>query len=68
MAFFAGVTPRRMRSAWCRSDPRAVRELLGDGSFGGAYQAPDEVMLRIWEVAVDETRALLEGAAWEGAA
>ncbi|HSM05806.1 MAG TPA: creatininase family protein, partial [Longimicrobiales bacterium] len=30
-----------------RSDPRAVRELLGDGSFGGAYQAPDEVMLRI---------------------
>jgi len=51
-----------------RSDPRAVRELLGDGSFGGAYQAPDEVMLRIWEVAVDETRALLEGAAWEGAA
>ncbi|HSM03770.1 MAG TPA: hypothetical protein VK858_04085, partial [Longimicrobiales bacterium] len=48
-----------------RSDPRAVRELLGDGSFGGAYQAPDEVMLRIWEVAVEETRDLLQGAAWE---
>ena len=48
-----------------RSDPRAVRDLLGDGSFGGAYQAPDEVMLRIWEVAVEETRDLLRGAAWE---
>ena len=51
-----------------RSDPRAVRELLGDGSFGGAYQAPDEVMLGIWEVAVEETRELLEGGAWEGGA
>lgn len=48
-----------------RSDPRAVRDLLGDGSFGGVYQAPDETMLRIWEVAVAETRELLEGAAWE---
>lgn len=47
-----------------RSDPLAVRELLGDGSFGGAYQRSDEVMLRIWRAAVDETRTLLGGAAW----
>lgn len=47
-----------------RSDPVVVRELLGDGSFGGEYQVGDDVMLKIWEVAVAETRELLEGAAW----
>lgn len=47
-----------------RSDPRAVRELLGDGSFGGVYQRSDEVMLRIWHAAVQETRSLLAGDAW----
>jgi creatinine amidohydrolase len=47
-----------------RSDPTAVRELLGDGSFGGAYQRSDEVMLGIWRAAVEETRTLLAGAAW----
>lgn len=48
-----------------RSDPEGVRELLGDGSFGGAYQMPDETMQRIWAVAVAETRDLLKGAAWD---
>lgn len=47
-----------------RSDPRAVRQLLGDGSFGGDYEMPDQVMTGIWHEAVLETRALLEGAAW----
>lgn len=50
-----------------RSNPQGVRELLGDGSFGGDYRKPDEVMERIWAVAVAETRALLAGAAWEDA-
>jgi creatinine amidohydrolase len=40
--------------------PIAVRATLGDGNFGGLYQRPDEEMLRIWDVAVAETRALLE--------
>lgn len=41
-------------------DPRELREALGDGSFGGLYERPDEEMLAIWAVAVAETRALLE--------
>ncbi|EEB82787.1 creatininase family protein [Roseobacter sp. GAI101] len=40
---------------------QGVRELIGDGNYGGHYQKPDADMLRIWEIAVGETRALLEG-------
>jgi creatinine amidohydrolase len=36
-----------------------VRETLGDGSFGGAYQRPDEDVLPIWQAGVEEVRALL---------
>ena len=42
-------------------DPKALREYLGDGNFGGLYQRSDDEMLAIWRVAVEETRALLEG-------
>jgi creatinine amidohydrolase len=41
-------------------DPKALREYLGDGNFGGHYQKPDEDMLALWAVAVAETRELLE--------
>jgi creatinine amidohydrolase len=41
-------------------DPRAVRELLGDGSLGGLYERPDEDVLRVWDAGVAEVRALLE--------
>jgi creatinine amidohydrolase len=41
--------------------PDAVRAYLGDGNFGGYYERPDEEMHAIWDVAVKETRALLEG-------
>jgi creatinine amidohydrolase len=41
-------------------DPARVREVLGDGSFGGSYQRPDEEMLRLWDVAVAEVRELLD--------
>jgi creatinine amidohydrolase len=41
--------------------PEALRTYLGDGNFGGRYQRPDEDMLAIWQVAVEETRELLEG-------
>ena len=41
--------------------PEGVRDLLGDGNFGGLYERPDADMLAIWEVAVAETRAVLEG-------
>ncbi len=41
--------------------PHEGRQLLGDGNCGGAYQHSDDAMRRIWRVAVEETRALLEG-------
>ena len=40
--------------------PRA-RAYLGDGNYGGLYQRPDADMDAIWEVAVAETRAAMEG-------
>ena len=42
-------------------DPAGVRKLLGDGNFGGYYERSDDEMQAIWDIAVLETRALLEG-------
>ena len=42
-------------------DPAGVRDMLGDGNFGGLYQRSDADMMAIWNVAVAETRALIEG-------
>ncbi len=42
-------------------DPATLRGYLGDGNYGGLYQRPDADMLAIWQVAVEETRALLTG-------
>jgi creatinine amidohydrolase len=42
-------------------DPAGVRRMLGDGNYGGLYQRSDADMLAIWAVAVEETRALIEG-------
>jgi len=39
----------------------AVRKILGDGSFGGAYQAPAEVSDRLFAAAVDAMVAELRG-------
>ena len=41
-------------------DPKALRDYLGDGNFGGRYQRSDEDMQALWQVAVEETRALLD--------
>ncbi|HVN62568.1 MAG TPA: creatininase family protein [Gaiellaceae bacterium] len=41
-------------------DPAAVRAELGDGSFGGLYQRPDEDWERLWQTGVEEVRDLLE--------
>jgi creatinine amidohydrolase len=43
------------------SSPEEARRILGDGSFGGDYQKPDEAMLKVWEAGILETRELLEG-------
>ena len=41
--------------------PEQTREQLADGNMGGVYQRADEDMLAIWQVALAETLALLEG-------
>ena len=38
-----------------------MRALIGDGNYGGVYQKPDADTDRLWEIAVRETRAQLEG-------
>src|SRR5579875_870577 len=43
-----------------RDDPVAVRELIVDGSFGGAYQRDDAELVRIWEAGVHEVREIIE--------
>jgi creatinine amidohydrolase len=43
------------------SSPEIARQGLGDGSYGGDYQKPDEVMLDLWNTGVLETREFLEG-------
>lgn len=42
-----------------RLAPQGVRELIGDGNYGGDYAKPDEPMLDLWRVAVEETRAVI---------
>lgn len=37
-----------------------IRAMLGDGNLGGRYQRPDAEMHAIWQVAVEETRTLIE--------
>jgi creatinine amidohydrolase len=41
-------------------DPARARDFIGDGNFGGLYQRPDEEMLALWQMAIAETRDLLE--------
>ena len=48
-------------------DPAAKRAYLGDGCYGGRYTMPDAVLDRLWSIAVDETRAAIEGP-WRAAA
>jgi len=40
--------------------PQELRAEMGDGNYGGAYQKPDAQMQALWDVAVQETRALLQ--------
>ncbi len=42
-------------------DPQGVRELIGDGGFGGLHVRDDREMAAIWEEAVAETRDLIAG-------
>jgi creatinine amidohydrolase len=61
----AGIDPPQEQKAMVdvsrvrEADPADVREMLGDGSFGGLYVRPDEDVLRIWRAAVEEVREVL---------
>ena len=41
--------------------PAEIRSYIGDGNMGGVYEKPDDVMMALWQTAVEETRALLDG-------
>lgn len=57
----AGTKPPVDMALMKASPPATVREMLGDGSFGGPWQRDDAEMARIWAEGVAETRAALEG-------
>ena len=42
-----------------RLDPKSLREYLKDGNYGGLYQRDEEEMIKIWRIAVEETRELI---------
>jgi creatinine amidohydrolase len=52
--------PMMDESAYLVAGPDQLRQVIGDGSFGGRYQRDDEEMLRIWQAGVEEVRELLE--------
>ena len=56
-----GVKPMVDAALLRACGPDAVRALLGDGNFGGAWQKPDADMLALWKIGVEETREALEG-------
>lgn len=43
-----------------QATPADLRGLTGDGSFGGSYALPDDVMEQIWQTGVLEVRELLQ--------
>ncbi len=54
------VKPHTSRDLVAQSTPQDIRELTGDGSFGGSYALSDEIMTEIWRTGVDEVRELLQ--------
>ena len=55
-----GGKPSLDEEAYRVAGPAEVRELLGDGVFGGPYALPDEKVESAWRVGVEEVRELLE--------
>ena len=52
--------PMMDEAAYLVAGPKQLRDVIGDGSFGGLYQRSDEEMSRIWQAGVEEVRELLE--------
>jgi creatinine amidohydrolase len=51
--------PHVSRDIIAQASPAEVRELTGDGSFGGSYALSEEIMSEIWRTGVTEVRDLL---------
>src|SRR5437763_1161824 len=58
VALPAGTKPRTERTS---DDPVQVRARVGEGSFGGYWERPDEDLMRVWHAGVQETRQVLAG-------
>jgi len=41
-------------------DPKGVRAFIGNGNYGGKEEQPAAIMEEIWEIAVKETRTVLD--------
>jgi len=41
-------------------NPIELRAYLGDGNYAGVYQRSDEELLALWQIGVEETRAVIE--------
>jgi creatinine amidohydrolase len=52
--------PMMDEAAYMVAGPEQLRDVIGDGSFGGLYQRSDVEMQRIWDTGVAEVRELLE--------
>ena len=50
------VNMKRLQSA----NPAEVREIVGDGNFHGRYERSDNEVLALWQVAVEETREIID--------
>lgn len=55
-----GRKPPLDQAAYRVAGPEAIRELLGDGVFEGAYELPDDQTEQVWRTGVEEVRELLE--------
>ena len=49
------------RAGKARLMGQELRAVIGDGNLGGVYRRPDEEMMAIWNVGVEETRAMMDG-------
>jgi creatinine amidohydrolase len=60
VAMPAAVKPRIDVERLAMSNAVEARRIIGDGNYHGRYQRPDEDVLALWAVAVEETREVIE--------
>jgi creatinine amidohydrolase len=55
-----GEKPQIDYAKLAMANPAEVRALVGDGNYHGRYPRPDSDVLALWQVAVAETREIIE--------